>query len=233
MSKAIYILGGMGPQASVELYRLIIDKAQRDYGAANNDDYPEVVIHSLPVPDFISNKKSKGQAERILRKVVENIDPARFSHFAVACNTAHLLEKELVSNCKVPILSMIDAVSDEVALKNYKSVGLLASPMTIQSKLYQDELAARNVASIVPSKEQLNSIESVIRAVLAGNIRPKHLRHLEEITNSLYSKGAETIVLGCTELPIAFAELHDIKAISSLEVLADRILNTIKENNNA
>jgi aspartate/glutamate racemase len=63
---SIAILGGMGPQASSKLYNLLIEKSIKTYGVEDNSQFPEILLNSIPVPDFISNKKKFDEAREIL-----------------------------------------------------------------------------------------------------------------------------------------------------------------------
>lgn len=223
MRKPIYILGGMGPQASVELYRILINKAQRSYGAVKNDDFPEIVIHSLPVPDFISDESQKDRALQMLARRVQSIDKEHFGMFAIACNTAHILAPKFHIQTSANFVSMIDETIKRIAKQNYKTVGLLAGPTTIKSKLYANPLSQIGTEVIVPTDIQQNTIESVIRTVLAGKTSDSDCKKLHVISASLQERGAEAILLGCTELPLIYS-FGSLPSYSSLHILADKLL---------
>ena len=103
MKKAIGILGGMGPEASAYMYSTLIDLAILRFGAKNNDDFPEIILHSIPVPDFISNEKQKAKALLMLKKRVKNINRMPILFLAIACNTAHVLLPQLQVISKKPL----------------------------------------------------------------------------------------------------------------------------------
>lgn len=136
----IGILGGMGPQASAHLVKLLIDKSSKEFGAKNGDDFPEIVLDSVPIPDFISDKKKKRLALKMLKERVKRMSKMQVGMFAIACNTAHLLFNQLQAVSKVPFVSMIDAIAEEVKDCGIKKVGLLASPTTFQIGLFQKVL---------------------------------------------------------------------------------------------
>src|SRR3989344_3827305 len=77
---AIGILGGMGPDASARLYQLMIEMARSEFGARKNEDYPEIVLQSIPVPDFISDTKRAEEAVFMLKERVR-----RLAHLDVGC----------------------------------------------------------------------------------------------------------------------------------------------------
>lgn len=225
-SKAVYILGGMGPQASGELYRILIEKAHTDFGAINNVDYPEIVLHSIPVPDFISSSKEKERAKSMLIEVIEHMDDERVGVFGIACNTAHLLQDELIDRTTVKFISMIDAVARRVAQKHVQTVGIMGSPMTLSAGLYQDSCSGQRIESLLPEINQIDRIEGSIRAVLAGEAGASDTQTILDIADTLVNKGAKCCVLGCTELPLLVSEEQkkSHKLVSSLDVFADELL---------
>ncbi|MDP2632545.1 MAG: hypothetical protein Q8P25_02380, partial [Candidatus Curtissbacteria bacterium] len=78
----IAILGGMGPEASARLLSLVVEKAAKEFGAKNGDDFPEIIVDSIPIADFISDKTNLDSALRILKTRVEkleNLNPSCFS----------------------------------------------------------------------------------------------------------------------------------------------------------
>jgi aspartate racemase len=222
MHKPVYVLGGMGPQASIELYRLIIEYAEKHYAAERNNDYPEIILHSIPVPDFISDESSRAEALGMLKRTVREM-PSQTSAFAIACNTAHILAPELQMQTRIPFLSMIDSVVQEIDSQGIGKVGLMATPSTIRSLLYQVELAKRGIEVIEPLDSELKVIETSIRSILANNSPHLFRRELEEIIKNLKRRGAEVVVLGCTELPVILKQEDDI--ISSTNCLARSIVD--------
>ena len=205
--KAICIIGGMGPQASVYMYKLLIDLSARDFNAKNGEDYPEIIIYSIPAPDFISDKDKKEVVLDMLKKRVKGINTLSISHIGIACNTAHLLLKDLQSVSKAPFVSMIDSVVNEID-SGIKKVGLLALPLTIKSSIYEDKLEANGIQTILPTNSQLKILDKIIRNVTEGKITKKDQGTLLLIANSLKKKGAQGIILGCTELPLVFPQKY-------------------------
>lgn len=138
--KVIGILGGMGPQASAHLVSLLVELSAKEFGAKNCDDFPEVVLDSIPIPDFIADKKNEKVALKILKDRVKRMSEMRVGMLAISCNTAHILLNQLQLRSKVPFVSMIDAIAKEVRRCGIKKVGLLASPTTFDSGIFQKAL---------------------------------------------------------------------------------------------
>ncbi|MBP7774703.1 amino acid racemase [Candidatus Woesebacteria bacterium] len=221
VKKSIGILGGMGPDASASLYLKMIEKARTQFGAEKNDEYPDIILNSVPVPDFISNKKNMPRALKMLEHSVDVISPACIC-LGIACNTAHLLIPELQKRTPVPFVSMIEAVSHEVKKRKYKKVGLLATPTTFHSGMYQTSIG-HSAEVLVPTDAQVNEMGEIVNQVLAGDFvnTPKKL---VKIADELKERGCEAIVLGCTELPLVFPDTYVLPSLSSLDFLTQALL---------
>jgi len=222
--KIIGILGGMGPEASRYLYKLLIDLSIKHFNAKNNDDFPEVIIHSIPVPDFISSDRKRGEALQMLSERVQQLNKLDISCLSIACNTAHVLLNDLQKNSDVPFVSMIDEVAQIVNDSNHKTVGLLGTPSTIRYQLYQKALEADGILTIIPNTKQIKTLEQIIRNILAGELLIQDTKKLTKIADSLKNKGVEGIILGCTELPLVFPSNYPLPVYNSVEILALALL---------
>lgn len=206
--KRIIIIGGMGPQASLELHRRIIERAANN-GARNGSDFPHIVHFSLPVDDFISDTRKTEKAFRLIVRSLKGFTFQNDDTTMIACNTAHLLKDRLETALQITLTSLIELTVEFIA-KNHQKVQLLASPTTIQTGLYTSALAERGVEVLLPSKKQLKHIETTIRMVIASEI-PRPFEESEIPT-----------LLGCTELSCAFGESAGV--IDPMNILIDTIL---------
>ena len=214
MKQRIIIIGGMGPQASLELHRRIIQQVLAN-GAKDGTDFPYIVHLSLPVPDFIANESRRGEALEIIINELKNIDALMDDVIIIACNTAHLLQLDIERRLNIRITSMVDAAIDYVS-RHYKTIRLLASPTTIRTGLYDKPLKAAGVTVLTPDKDEEQALEMIIRAVISGQAIPQSA--LDKIPITIQSEQANAVnyindypssppaLLGCTELSCAFAE---------------------------
>lgn len=207
MKQRIIIIGGMGPQASLELHRRMIQQVLAD-GAKDGTDFPYIVHLSLPVSDFIANESRRNEALEIIINELKNIDASMDDVIIIACNTAHLLQLDIERRLNIRITSMVDAAIDYVS-SHHKTIRLLASPTTIRTGLYDKPLKAAGVTVLTPSEEEEQALEVVIRAVISGQtISQPALDKIPIITQSEQANATNhpPILLGCTELSCAFAE---------------------------
>lgn len=229
--KVIVILGGMGPEASGYLYNSLIELSVKYFGAKNNDDFPEILLDSIPVPDFISDDSGKKEALKILKNRVKFLSVLSPSCLAIACNTAHIFIDDLQKISEAPFISMIEEVVGAVAKANLKRVGILGTPMTINSKLYKRVLLKFNIECIEPKNDELKILEKVIRKIIAGSSNSNDKKMLLSVANNLRKRGAQGIILGCTELPLIFPTKQDSPIFNSLEILSMALLQKYYKQN--
>jgi aspartate racemase len=226
IKRKIGIIGGVGPQATSVLYSEIMHFAQKKYKARDNDDYPYIVIESVPIPDFISDKKQINEAEHMLEKTVKNLEKVGCERICIASNTVHLLLPKLQKVTKVPFISMIDLVARRCKKIGFKKVGIVASSMTIGMELYKEELEKYGIEIVRPNVKQREIIDKIIRYVLAGADNGRERKEYIGILHDLMDNGAEGIILGCTELPLAINyEALGNKVVNSMKVLAEGVVD--------
>ena len=218
-------IGGVGPQASSYLYDKIMKLAQEKHHAKNNHEFPELILYSIPVPDFISNKERISEAMEMFENVIKDFNKINVNYITIASNTVHLLldDFQKISNAK--FISMIDAVFEQVKNDSRTKIGLLSSPMTIESNLYKKYAEKENIELLYPLSDDLRKVESMIRAIISGtNNREELKRDYIQVTQKLFDQAAEAIILGCTELPLAINyEAINHKIYNSMDILAEKI----------
>lgn len=222
-NKPIGIIGGMGPDASVRLYGQMIEMARDEFKAKENHEYPEIVLQSVPVPEFFSNTKRMEEALTMLKDRVEKISEQPLSCIGVACNTAHVVLADLEEVTEIPFVSIPEEVAREAEKKGFKKVGLLASPTTILSGVYQTEFLNKNIEIELPDNGDIEAIGEIIGEVVAGEFKHAEVKLLM-IADLLKEKKVEAIVLGCTELPLVFPKDYSLPILDSVDILARSLL---------
>ncbi|HUY85254.1 MAG TPA: amino acid racemase [Candidatus Dormibacteraeota bacterium] len=207
MSHRIVIIGGMGPQASLELHRRLLQVAAT-HGAVNGDDFPEVLHISIPVPDFISSGSHRTGLERI-KQSLKGAQFKKGDRMVLACNTAHILLPEIERFCDVQFVSLIDIAIRAVTEQNVSCVGLLTSPTTLKMGLYEKPLLGKGFKIVMPENGELDVLENAIRAVISNKSVETVADKLEPIMKRMRQSGAESIILGCTELSVIFNKTQD------------------------
>lgn len=199
MSKHILIIGGMGPQASIHAHSRLIELSQQGSAEPQNDNYPRITHLSINVKDFIADGRSKDDAQKYILGCLKDVDLDSVDVGFIACNTAHILFNEIQQAAGGKLTSIVEATQSYLGKKK---IGLVATPSTIKYNLYGDKI------SVLPNEKSLKNIENIIRRVISG----EHVEKLRPLLNveisKLQRRGAERVVLGCTELSM-FAQLLD------------------------
>lgn len=224
--KTIGILGGMGPLASVNIYHKIVKIAQEVYHAEQDTDFPPMIIYNLPLFGF----DETGFTDPTLVKDqliagVKKLESAGSDFVIIACNTVHCFYQDMQDAIKVPIISIIEEVAKSVDKKGLKVVGLLSSESTNELKIYQKTLNDYTVKTLAVSGQQQRFLNEIILHVMSGVHGEADKECLKTIIDDLCKQGAQGIVLGCTELPLAISQNDtDVVLFDSTEIIAKSAL---------
>ena len=202
MKKTIGILGGMGPLATADLYRKIIEhtRADRDSehirvyidGNAAIPDRTAAILHGGedPVPEMLS--------------ALRHLEACGADCIIMPCNTAHYFLPRLREQTALPILDM-QRITAAVCRERFpgKTAAILATDGTVQSGLYDRALDAEGVRWIHPGESEQKSLMHLIYGVVKAS-RPMEpeKEHWDAILDTLRGQGADLFILGCTELPV-------------------------------
>ena len=225
--KTIGILGGMGPEATLDCFGKIIKNtpAQRD------QDHLRVVIDSNPVapdrtPAIIGNGPSPVP---VIVEGCHTLEKAGADFIIIPCVSAHFFIDEIKRKSHLPILSIFNVVAETIA-RDYpaiRTVGLLGTTGTVKGGLFQKRLAQGKIKTVAPDEAVQSTIMEAIYDI--KNTAPTHTR--SEITADLVAAadslvgnkpdGAEAIIAGCTEIPLALGQQNlSVPYFDSLTILA-------------
>lgn len=202
MKKTIGIIGGMGPLATIDLYRKIIEVTP----AHSDNDHIHVVIDSNTlIPDRTAYILGEGKdpAVEIIRSAI-SLENMGADFLIMACNTAHFYYDRITPFVKIPILNMIEETTKEINNMEIKNVGLLATDGVLTSKVYECKLKEHKINVIKPSEEGQKVVMDLIYKGIKASNYSLDISKFQRVIEKLYEAGAETLILGCTELPIAF-----------------------------
>lgn len=200
--KTIGLIGGTGWVSTLQYYRLINQETNRRLGGLNS---ARCILYSLNYAD-INECNIHDDHEGVYRLVLDaalklqNIGAG----FLVLCaNTLHQYVDRLTQEVKLPIVHIADAAAAEIKRKGVSTIGLLGTRFTMEMDFYTKRLEAAGIKSIVPEKPERSFIHSTIMDELLKEIlKPESKRKFFNIIIALEKKGAQGIVLGCTEIPM-------------------------------
>lgn len=219
MNQTIGILGGMGPMATCDLMRKVIDNT---HAAADQEHLRIVVDNNTNIPDRTAAILGKGEDPRPeMIKSAVRLQSMGANVIIVPCNTAHFFLEDVAKCVDVPILHMPRETAKLLHTQGVRAAAVLATDGTVQSGLYDRELRAFGITPVYPNEEDQKMIMSLIYDyVKAGKDYP-YPEKLQAMQQRLVQQGAEKMILGCTELPIAFARTETaLPAVDPTTVLA-------------
>lgn len=225
------IFGGMGPEATADMYRLIVQLTP----AKKDQEHIPTLIYSLPqVPDRTTAIQSGDPS--IVPCLVEGVTRLRnagASFIIIPCNTAHFYYDRMQAAVDIPIVHMIRETVRQVVARYPESrrIGLLATSGTIRSGLYEKEFAASGRQTLVPDEAiETGCVMKAILNIKAGAAKKESEDLLAAAGAHLEARGAQVLVLGCTEIPLAFNPGRAaVPVVSATRVLAEAAIRTFRE----
>jgi aspartate racemase len=206
MHKKIGILGGMSPESTVEYYRYITRTYTERFG---NYGYPEVIIYSVSFQPYVEWPREDrwDLVAQGLSAAARQLEAAGADIILIATNTMHLVFEEVQASISVPMLSLLDAVGEAILARGLKTVGLLGTQFTMEKTFYPDALAPKGISILVPEADDREYVNRVIyEELVAGQIREASRAGFVAVVDRLAARGAEGVILGCTEIPLLVSE---------------------------
>lgn len=222
--KVIGILGGMGPEATLDCYARIIKSTP----AKTDQEHLRVIIDANPkVPDRTAAIIADGPSPvPILVAGCQTLQAAGADFIIIPCVSAHFFLEEIRQQTKLPILSIFDAVAETISRDHadIKTIGLMGTTGTISGGLFQKRLTAASIKTIAPDETQQARVMAAIYDIKNSSStrsRKQITSDLVAVVESLVSKGARGIIAGCTEIPLALKQAHlPVPYFDALTILA-------------
>lgn len=197
------VLGGMGPLATLDFLRRLLEATPAQ---SDQQQFPTVVWN---VPQIADRQKAlAGTGPSPLPQLlhaVEKLNQAGASHIAIPCNTAHHWYDALSEASSAPVLHIVDATLDALSQAEEKPqrVGVIATKGTLDAGWYQERLAAQSIEVVVPTPEELAQwfVPGCYAVKRGALVEGGELLALQ--ANALFARGAQKLVLACTEVPVA------------------------------
>ena len=206
MHKRIGILGGMSPESTVAYYEYITRTYTERYG---DYGYPEILIYSVSFQPYVDwpNQDRWDLVAQGLSQAAHKLVAAGADFILIATNTMHLVFDEVQAKVEVPMLSLLDATAEAVLARGLRTVGLLGTKFTMEKSFYQDALDRRGITVLVPDAADRAYVNRVIYdELVAGQIQDQSRIEFVAIIRKLVERGAEGVILGCTEIPLLVSE---------------------------
>jgi aspartate racemase len=222
--KVIGVLGGMGPEATLDLFAKIIAHTP----AARDQDHLRVVIDSNPkVPDRTAAILRGGESPvPAMRAGIDALKRAGADFVVIPCVSAHFFVDELQRDAGLQILSMFDVVAEHIHTHhpNIRKVGMLATTGTLQGGRFRERLQVSGIESLTPAgpdQERVMLAIYEVKGAPGGRGRAAIAAEIRDIARRLIQRGAQGVVAGCTEIPLVLKPGDlDVPVFDTLTLLA-------------
>lgn len=200
--KVVGILGGMGPEATIDLFSRIVEETH----AKCDEDHLRIIIDNNPkIPsrqDAILNGTESPVPAMV--ETAKNLKNAGADFIILGANTAHFFYDEVASQVDIPFLHIINEAVKELlrSYPNIKKIGVMATNAAVKTKLYNNCCAKFNIDVIDLNEEEQNKIHNTIFNFKYNGLTEDNVKAACESVTNLISEGAEAIIMGCTEIPI-------------------------------
>lgn len=232
-NKKIGLIGGVGPESSIEYYRLIIKEFQEKL---NTKDYPELIIHSINMTEMLSSvfNNQLDSLVYFLADRIKVLELAGVDYGAIASNTPHIVFDKLVERITIPLISIVEETCKVISSKKLQRVVLFGTKSTMTNGFYNRVAEKFGIDIIIPNSNHQDYIHDKYMSELVFNkILPDTKQRLIDIVKELKKKNLiQGLILGGTELPLILkqSDFNDIEIFDTTRIHVESIVTRMIEN---
>lgn len=198
--KTIGLIGGMSWESTATYYKLINETVKAQLGGLHS---AKCILYSVDFHD-IEVCQAKGEWEKsgeILAEAAFNLEQAGADFIVICTNTMHKVVSQIQSKISIPILHVAEATAEELIHNNIRKVALLGTRYTMQQEFYKSKLIEREIEVLIPQETDIDIVNTTIYDELCLGIQTEKSKiEFLRIMKELADRGAEGIILGCTEI---------------------------------
>lgn len=198
--KTIGLLGGMSWESTIPYYQIINEEVKKALGGLHS---AKIVLYSVEF-DEIEKCQSSGdwdKSAQILGNAAKGLEAAGADFILICTNTMHKVAPQIEMMIGVPIVHIADATADKLEDAGIRKVGLLGTKYTMTQDFYMQKLIDRGFEVVIPDDKDIDVVNNIIYGELClGEIMYDSRKEYQRIIEGLKDKGAEAVILGCTEI---------------------------------
>jgi aspartate racemase len=224
------IVGGLGPESTVNYYKGIIDLWRKQTG---NPAYPPIIVNSIDMTAMlalVADNKLDALADMLLR-AIDDLEKAGADFAAIASNTPHVVFDRVRERSPIPLISIVDATINRAKELGIKKPLLTGTAFTMKNCFYRDCAKQNGIGLLVPNRDGQEMIHNIIFPELEeGIVIPaKKARFIELGERIIREEGADGIILGCTELPLMIgANDFAVPVLDTAQIHIDAIVEFLR-----
>ena len=225
--KTVGIIGGIGPESTIEYYRLIIASYRRQ---KRDGSYPSLLLNSIDMKKMLDliGANELGMVTDYLLEEVQKLAQAGADFGALASNTPHLIFETLNRQSPIPLLSIVEAACDAAKMLGLRRLGLLGTRFTMQGRFYSDVFSREDMTLVTPSADEQSYIhDKYMSELVNGVILSETRERLLAIVGRLKDEeGISGLILGGTELPLILSgeKEQGIPLLDTTRIHVERIV---------
>jgi len=204
--KKIGLIGGITPESTILYYRILNQLNADNLGKSHS---AEVVINSFDFGKIAKLQKENrwDLLDKLMAETAKNLQDAGAACIIICANTMHLCIDAVRNAVKIPVIHIAEATSKSIIEKKLKKVALLGTKYTMEKDFFIDVLKSFGIEAVIPESSEREVIHNVIYEELSvGNINLVSKEKYLSIIKNLIKKGAEGVILGCTEIPLLISQ---------------------------
>lgn len=198
--KTIGLIGGMSWESTIPYYRIINEKVKETLGGLHS---ARIILYSVEF-DEIEKCQAEGRwddSAEILGDAAAKLEAAGADFIVICTNTMHKVAPQIRHRISVPVIHIADATADRLEEQKIRKAALLGTKYTMTQDFYKERLISRGFEVMIPDAAGVETVNRVIYEELCvGNIREESRRQFSGIIAELKDRGAEAVILGCTEI---------------------------------
>jgi aspartate racemase len=223
--KTIGIVGGIGPESTVDYYKLLVKRAPALGGSRS----PQIVINSVDYWEMrrlLDVGDMTGLADMIVRDV-DALERAGAGVAIIAANTPHIVFDRVQPRASLPLVSIVEATRDAAQAQGLRRLGLLSTRYTARATFFPDVFAARGLEVVVPDGQDIDYMhEKYVGELVEGQFLDSTRQGLVAVMERLRTNaGVDGVILGGTELPLILRDVpFDLPLLDTTQIHVDAVL---------
>jgi aspartate racemase len=199
--KSIGLIGGMSWESSIEYYRIINQSVRDKLGGLHSAKSVMVSVDFAEI-ETLQHQGKWDEAALLMIAAAQSVEKGGADFVVICTNTMHKLADEVQKHIHIPVYHIADATAQHIKSQGLHKVGLLGTRFTMEESFYKDRLVEKHgLEVIIPSPQEREVVHRIIYDELVlGQIRPASKENYIRIMDALAARGAQGIILGCTEI---------------------------------
>lgn len=218
----------MGPRSTAPFIDLVIDECQNQYGAKHDEEFPPIMIYSLPTPFYVERPIDHELMKKTIIEGLRKLESAGVSFIAMPCNSAHIYFKELKESINIPLINIVEETLKKLP-KTSQKVTLFSTSSTFEDNIYQSGMEYSRHEFIFKDEWQ-RKINNLIQNIKTNKEDIKNIDMWNELIEDVKKEFVDDIIIACTDLNVVLRKSHSpINIVDSSKCLAEAVVSRYLE----